>query len=181
MSFADLEKMAAKFASEPMKGNVERLIDFDLYHCLLAGSLGVSIKLQEKYACFPAGYLAWLKVCDGGLLFDTVMLSTVGHDAALELDFDTYDDFNSPEAAAGFALPEGFVVFAMRGYGDPICFDANTKDGKVYLWDVENKEFSDIWDTFEDWLTEEIDDAVRLIAEDILEPLNIKLGGEDDE
>lgn len=181
MSFVNLEKLTAKFNSELMKGNIERLTDFDAYHCLLAGSLGTSIKLQERYQCFPPEYLDWLKVCDGGLLFDTVILSTIAHDANLNLDFDTYEDLNSPEAVEGFDLPEGFVVFAMRSYGDPICFNARNKDGKVYLWDVENKEFSDIWDSFEDWLTEEIDDAVRLIAEDALEPLNIKLGGEDDE
>lgn len=181
MSFVNLEKFAAKFNSKLMKGNIDRLVEFDAYHCLLAGSLGTSIKLQEKYRCLPTEYLDWLKICDGGLLFDTVILSTIGHDANLNLDFDTYDDMNSDEAIRSFGLPEGYIVFAMRSYGDPICFNSNTKDGKVYLWDVENKEFTDIWDSFEDWLTEEIDDAVRLIAEDSLEPLNIKLGGEDDE
>ena len=30
-------------------------------------------------------------------------------------------------------------------------------------------------------MTEEIDDAIKLIAEDALEPLGVKLGGEDDE
>lgn len=44
-----------------------------------------------------------------------------------------------------------------------------------------NGEFSDIWDSFADWLTEEIDDAIRLIAEDALTPLEIKLGGDCDE
>ena len=181
MSFANLEKLSAKFDSELMAGNLRRLLDFDVYHCLLAGSLSTSIKLQNKYRCFPADYLGWLTVCDGGLLFDTVMLSSVGHDAALDLDFDTYEDLNSAESMEAFGLPEGYVVFAMRSYGDPICFHAESKDGKVYLWDVEKQEFSDIWDSFEDWLTEEIDDAIELIAEDALEPLEIKLDGDGDE
>ena len=181
MSFMNLEKATAKYETEPMVGNISRLVDFDIYHCLLAGSFSTSINIQEKYPNLPVEYLDWIKVCDGGLLFDTVMLSTKGHDDKLDLDFDTFDDLNSDEAKADFDLPDGYVVFAMRSYGDPICFNCNEKDGKVYLWDVENKEFSDIWDSFADWITEEIDDAVQLIAEDALEPLNIKLDGDDDE
>jgi hypothetical protein len=179
MSFMNLAKAAAKYTDEPMKGNIQRLTDFDAYHCLIAGSLGTSLKLQDKYPCFPMAYLDWTKICDGGLLFDTVMLSTKGHDDKLDLDFDTYDDMNSADAYSDFNLPEGYVVFAMRSYGDPICFNANEKDGKVYLWDKENADFSDIWDTFADWLTEEIDDGVKLIADDVLEPLSIKAGGDE--
>ena len=181
MSFMNLEKATAKYEAEPMKGNISRLVDFDIYHCLLAGSLSTSIKLQEKYPNLPVEYLDWVKVCDGGLLFDTVMLSTKGHDDKLDLDFDTFDNINSVEAKVHFDLPDGFVIFALRSYGDPICFNCNKKDGKVYLWDIENKEFSDIWDSFADWITEEIDNAVQLIAEDALKPLNIKFGGKDDE
>lgn len=181
MSFMNIEKAASVYKDEPMKGNMERLRDFDLYHCLLAGRLGTSLKLQEKYPCFPVAYLEWIKICDGGLLFDTVLLSSKGHDDSLDLDFDTYDDLNTDDVHAELGLPEGYIVFALRSYGDPICFNANEKDGKVYLWDVENGEFSDIWDSFADWMTEEIDDAIRLIAEDALSPLEIKLGGDVDE
>lgn len=181
MSFCNLEKAKAKYSEEPMKGNIERLIDFDIYHCLLSGGMSSAMKAQEKLTYAPATFLDWLKTCDGGLLFDTVILSTKDHDADLDLDFDTYDELNSDEALAEFSLPEGYSIFAMRSYGDPICFNASAKDGKVYLWDVENQEFSDIWDSFEDWLTEEIDDAVKLIAEDALEPLEVKNGGGDDE
>lgn len=181
MSFFNVKKAAVAYESEPMKGNIERLADFDAFHCLLSGSLETSIKLKEKYPCLPVEYLDWLKVCDGGLLFDTVLLSSKGHDDKLNLDFDTYEDMNSEDAHSEFNLPEGYIVFAMRSYGDPICFNSEDQGGKVYLWDVENGEFSDIWDSFADWLTEEIDDAIRLIAEDALTPLEIKLGGDCDE
>ncbi len=181
MSFMNLESAAAEYGSEPMKGNVERLTDFDLYHCLLQGSMHTAIQTLRRYPGLPADYLKWLKYCDGGLLFDTVLLSSKGHDDDLDLDFDTYEDMNSEEAKTGFALPEGYFVFAMRSYGDPICFNQKEKDGKVYLWDIDEQEFTDIWDSFADWLTEEIDDSVRLIADEALEPLEIKLGGEEDE
>lgn len=181
MSFMDLEKAAEKFGLEPMKGNIERLKDFDLYHCLLAGSIGVSMKVQKRFPTIPAEYVNWLKLCNGGLLFDTVILSTKAHDDELDLDFDTYDELNTEEAVSGFGLPSGYAVFAIRSYGDPICFNANENDGKVYLWNCDEGEFTDIWDSFTDWLTEEIDTGIKLIADDCLEPLGIKFGGDDDE
>ena len=181
MSFINLEKAAAKYTDEPMKGNIERLIDFDVFHCLLAGGMSAAVKLQTKYPFLPVEYLDWLRICDGGLLFDTVILSSKSHDEKLDLDFDTYEDMNSDQAKSDYDLPDGFMVFAMRSYGDPICFNVKEKDGKVYLWNIEEKEFTDIWDSFADWMTEEIDDAVNLIAEDALEPLDIKLDGESDE
>ena len=33
MSFMNLEKATAKNETEPMKGNISRLVDFDIYHC----------------------------------------------------------------------------------------------------------------------------------------------------
>lgn len=180
MSFLNLEKALSKYGEEPMKGNAQRLQTFDIYHCLLSGSLSVAMKAQDTLGYIPAAFIEWMKLCNGGLLFDTVMLSTKEHDDALDLDFDTFEELNSQEVIDGFALPEGYAVFAMRSYGDPICFNVTAKDGKVYLWDCEAGEFTDIWDSFEDWITEEIDDAVKLIAEDLLEPLEIKLGGDDD-
>ncbi|MBR4550210.1 MAG: SMI1/KNR4 family protein [Oscillospiraceae bacterium] len=181
MSLMNLEKAAKKYESEPMKGNIARLIDFDRYHCLLAGKMTAALELQRRYPCFPSAFLEWLQLCDGGLLFDTVMLSSKGHDAALDLDFDTYEDFNSDRARAELGLPDGYVVFALRSYGDVLCFHAEKDDGKVYLWDVEEGAFSESWDTFADWITEEIDTGVRLIADEVLDPLSIKAGDADDE
>ena len=175
MGFMDLAKAQKVYTEEPMRGNIERLLDFDEYHCLLSGRAGIAIKLQKKYPGLPQSYLSWLQYCDGGLLFDTVLLSSEGHDKVLDLDFDTYEDMNSEEVYAEYGLPEGYTVFAVRSYGDPICF--KSQDEKVYLWDSEEQEFSDIWDTFEDWITEEIDDGIQLIADDALDPLEIKQEG----
>ena len=181
MDLINLKKALSVYVTEPMKGNVDRLINFDEYHCLLSGSMSTSIKLSELYSFLPVDYLDWLKVCDGGLLFDTVILSSKKYDAKFDLDFDTYEDLNSAESYSDLNLPEGYFIFALRSYGDPICFKKEANDIKVYLWDVENNDFTDIWDTFADWITEEIDDAIRLIAEDALEPLQIKLDGGCDE
>ena len=181
MGLMNLNKAASKYTSEPMKGNIERLVTFDLYHCLLAGGLSTSIRLQDKYSCFPSEYLEWLKVCDGGLLFDTVILSSKAHDDELNLDFDSYDEVNAEEGHLGTALPAGYVIFAMRSYGDLICFSHNKTDDKVYLWDIENGAFSNTWNSFTDWITEEIDDGIKLIADEVLDPLNLKLEESGDE
>ena len=181
MGFVNLEKMSGRYVEEPMKTNVEKLIDYDLFHCLLSGSMSTAIKVKETLGSLPQQFIDWLKVCDGGLLFDTVLLSTKEHDEELDLDFDTYEELNSEEAKSQFGLPEGYAVIGMRSYGDPICVNTSANDEKIYLWDVEAGDFSDIWCTFEDFLIEEIDEAEGLIAEDVLQPLGIKVGGGEDE
>lgn len=181
MGLINLSKLSKKYTSGKMKENVDELIEFDYYHCLLAGGKSVSLDIQSILGDVPSQFLDWLTVCDGGLFFDTVMLSSKEHDDELNLDFDTYKDLNSNEAIENFGLPEGYAVFAFRSYGDPLCFNVSEKDGKVYLWNVEKGDFDDIWDSFEDWMTEEVYDAINLIAEDVLEPLEVKIGGEDDE
>lgn len=181
MAFANLARMNAKYTEEPMKSNIQILTDFDIYHCLLAGGMPIALKVQRQYKAVPLELLDWLKYCNGGLLFDTVLLTTKEHDDELDLDFDTYDEYNTDEARKDYGLPEGYVVFAVRSYGDPICFRNDEPDEKIYLWDVELQEFTDIWDSFGDWLTEELDEAVQLIADDDLDPLAVKLDGDNDE
>jgi len=181
MGFVNLDRLTEKYTSGFMQENVENLVEFDVYHCLRAGSVATSMKVQELYDAVPKQFLGWLTICDGGLLFDTVMASVKGYDAELDLEFDTFEELNTEEARAAWNLPEGYVVFAVRNYGDPICFHAVKGDEKIYLWNAEEQDFDDIWNTFEDWITEEIDDAIEFIADDVIEPLGIKLGGEDDE
>ena len=181
MGFMDLKLAAETYTKEPMKTNIKCLLDFDEFHCLLAGNEKIAAHIRKEYAGLPAEYMEWLSLCDGGILFDTVMLSSKQHDDDLDLDFDTYDELNSQESKSAYDLPEGYVIFAILSYGDPVCFSEDEKDEKIYLWDAENKEFSDIWNSFADWFTEEIDDAVQLIAEEVLDPMGIKLNVDDDE
>lgn len=180
MGLFSIEESRHNFVDETMIENLKRLHDFDIYHCLLQGSLSASIKAQSYLEYAPQSFLSWVKNCDGGLLFDTVLLSTKSHDKELDLDFDTYEDYNSSSYHDDANLDNRYCVFAIRSYGDPLCFDKVTKDGKVYLWNREEKCIDAVWDSFEDWLTDEIDSAIQLIAEDALEPLEIKLGGDDD-
>lgn len=178
MGILDHQLLLRSFTSDVMKENVERLEIFNIYHCLRKSSFSSAIKAQEKLGKIPTSFLEWMKYCDGGLLFDTVMLSSKGYDEELDLDFETFDEYNTNDTKAEMALPDGYSVFAIRSYGDPICFNSETNDGKVYLWNIEKSIFEEIWDSFEDWLTDEIDSAIQLIGEEVLEPLEIKLGDE---
>ena len=175
MGFMNLKEAAAKYHSEPMKGNIQRLIDFDMYHCLIAGSIDTALEVQEEYPGFPQEYLEWVKLCDGGLLFDTSLLSTRTQDRQLKLNVETYDEYNDTETYLAFGVPEGYEVFAVCGYRPLVCFNVKDKDGKVYQWDYEFGKFTEIWDTFADWLTETIDDGIQLIADGCLEPMGIKM------
>lgn len=181
MGFVNFEKYNEKFDAEPMKGNIERLVDFELFHALIKGSMSASLKVSGMTQNVPVSLLNWLKICDGGLLFDTVVLSTKAHDDDTDMDLDTYEEINNDEVLSDFGLPSGYFVFAIRSYGDPICFSTAPDDDKIYCWSSDDGDFSDIWSTFEDWITEEIDDGIHLIADDALDPLGIKLDGEEDE
>lgn len=179
MCFMDLEKAKIKFNSEMMKENIKRLIEFDEFHCLLKGSMSRAMKAQECLGYIPKQYSDWLKLCDGGLLFDTILLSSKGHCDDLDLDFDSYEDYNNDASKSEFNLPEEYSIIAVRSYGEPICLKNEKGNNRVYLWDSERQEFVSIWDSFEDWMAEEIDTAIELIAEDAMDPLPIKLGGAD--
>lgn len=176
MAILDHHVLLNSFNDDYMNENVELLEAFNKYHCLRKASSQTVTKAKKILGSIPASFEEWLNYCDGGVLFDTVMLSTEEYDKELDLDFETYDEYNSAEAKEGMALPQGYSVFAIRSYGDPICFNCAANDGKVYLWNRETAVFEDIWDTFEDWLTDEIDAAVQLIGDGDLEPLGIKLG-----
>ena len=181
MGFINIEKLKKKYTEEPMLGNVQRLEDFDDFHCLLSGSISTSIKVSELFGKLPVEYLEWSKVCDGGLLFDTCLLSTQKHDVKLDMDFDTLYEINSDVFFEERGIPKNYGVIAIRSYGDLICISKESEDQHIYLWDIDNGVFTEAWDTFTDWLTEEIDDGIRLISEGVLEPLAIKLGGDNNE
>lgn len=178
MSVLDHNRLLNSFTSDLMKGNVERLEIFNIYHYLRKASFSAAIIAQDTLGTFPTAFLEWMKYCDGGLLFDTVMLSSKDYDAEEDLYFDTFADYNTSEVKEEMGLPEGYSVFAVRSYGDPLCFHAESGDEKVYLWNIDEAIFEEVWDTFEDWLTDEIDNAIQLIGEEVLDPIELKLGEE---
>jgi hypothetical protein len=109
------------------------------------------------------------------MLFDTAMLTTKSHDTELDLPFETYGEYYNTELRKDKNISDDWFVFAVAVHSDVFFFDLSKKDGQVYQWDVEENKIYAIWPTFEDWLTDQINEAVELIANEELEPLDIKL------
>ena len=182
MCFVDLLELKGKYSTGIMKSCVDQLIRYNSFHCLFAGDDDSALEVQHIFSgTLPPHFFEWVKTCDGGLLFDTVLLSTKSHILELDVSVDTYKELNSPEEKYALGLPEGYTIFAMRSYGDPICFRTNDNDDKVYLWNIEKSEFDNVWGSFEHWLSEEISDAIVLIEEGALEPLGVKIWGDRNE
>ena len=180
MGFFNYDAAIRKFReNETMLETIQRIGMFDEFHCLRDSSLLTARKAAEWMPRANAGYLSWLSVCNGGLMFDTTLLSVFGMDNSLEVEFSTLEEYNNRESYQEFGLPEGYYVIALRSYGDPICLSA--EDDRVYLWDCEEGDFTTIWNSFCDFLTDEVDTAIELIADDSLEPIPLKMIGGDDE
>lgn len=175
MAFINYQKVANKFISEQMKKNINTLKDFDVFHCLLDGDEHSATAVTKRVKGLPDQFINWIEVCNGGLLFDTVMLSTKSYDYELELPFDTYGEYFNIDLRKEYCLSDNWFVFAHAIHSDVYFFDMDKSDGQVYQWDVENFEIYAIWQTFNDWLTYLINEAVEMIAEEELEPLDVKL------
>ena len=175
MAFVDYTLLSNKYQTGKMAENLQLIIEFDIFHCLLAGSDTRANAVKSRISGLPNEFLSWLEVCDGGLLFDTTMLTTKTHDAELGLDFYTYGDFSNAEVRQELKLSEDWFVFAIAVHSDVFFFNKAKMDGKVYQWDVEEEILYAEWSTFEDWLSDQIQEAIEQIADDNILPLSIKM------
>ena len=175
MPFVDYRLLSGKYSTESMSENIQLLKEFDLFHCLLAGSPERASAVKKRIANLPDDFLNWLEVCDGGMLFDTIMLTTKSHDDILDLDFYTYGDFYNAELRQSINLSTDWFVFAIAVHDDVFFFDMGKNDGQVYQWDVEENTIYAYWDTFEDWLSDQIHEAIGLIADELIPVVTKKL------
>jgi len=174
MAFVNYDLLKKAYPESRMKENVRRLKDYDLFHCLLAGSSNRVAAVKKHIPNLPNDFQKWLEVCDGGMLFDTAMLTTKSHDSDLDLSFEIYGDYYDAAYRKDKNLSDNWFVFAVAIHSDLFCFDME-KNGQVFQWDVEEHKVYAKWPSFEDWLTDQINEAVELIANEDLEPLDIKL------
>jgi len=179
MAFTNYQAMENKYPSGRMAENIRRLKDYDLFHCLLLGGADKAKSVKQRVSDLPFEFFEWLEVCNGGMLFDTAMLTTKSHDVELDLDFETYADYFNADLRKAKNISESWFVFAVAVHSDVYFFDRTKNDGKVYQWDLEEGEIYAVWETFEDWLTDQINEAIDLIADEQLEPLEMKLEVED--
>jgi len=170
MPFVDYTLLNNEYPTGQMAENVQLLHEFDIFHCLLAGSPERASKVTRRIADLPDDFIKWLGVCDGGMLFDTTMFTTKSLDAELDLEFVIYSDFHKPDIRKNLNIPDEWFVFAVAVHSDLFYFDMEKKDGQVYQWDIEDKLVYAEWKTFEDWLSDQVNEAIELIADEQLMP-----------
>jgi len=162
-------------------GDVIMLLEeFDLFHLLLAGNSERTNAVKKRVPNLPVDFLKWLDVCSGGMFFDTTLLTTKAYDDELKLSFGTYSFYFNQEVKKELSLSDDWFVFAVAIHSDVYFFDIKKKDGKVYQWDIDEFKVYDIWDTFDDWLAEQLQEAIDLIADGIFQPYNVKVEMIDD-
>ena len=140
-----------------------------------AGDPDTGVAPGTAFDGLPEDFIEWIKICDGGRLFETSMFTTNPYDDALQLPFTSYDMYYDAEMRKVKKVSDGWFIFAASIINDLFFFDLNKKDGQVYQWDSEENKIYASWLTFEDWLTGQINDAAELIDEDELDRLGIKL------
>lgn len=174
MGYMDYQKVYQKYSKNAFVTKAVKMLEkYDHYHLLRNSSI---VKVQQITSVFPhtsQEYLAWMSVCGGGYLFDTVLLSIEEYDKELGLSFDTLNDCNSKEAKKEFGIPDGYIIIAVRSYGDPICLSVSDK--KVCLWDCEEGSFATEWGSFYDFLVDEVQSSLDLIANGDLTPIPLKI------
>ena len=175
MPFVDYKLLQEKYPVGHMSKNIQLLMDFDAFHCLVAGSSDRCSAVKKRVNNLPEDFLKWLNVCDGGMLFDTTMLTTKMHDNTLDLDFFTYGNFFNEELRQSINFPKNWFIFAFAIHEDLFFFDIEKEDGYVYQWDVEEKTIYAFWNRFEDWLSDQIHEAIGVIADESLYPMSIKM------
>lgn len=80
MAIFDHHLLLNSFKDDYMTENVGLLEVFNKYHCLRKSSTETIAKVKEILGSIPHSFEEWLKYCDGGLLFDTTILSTEEYD-----------------------------------------------------------------------------------------------------
>ena len=162
-----------------LRSVLQRMKQYEKYCNLFDGDLGTYVKTFERMKCvapegkMPEQLKEWLKIFDGGLLFTTSMFSTLDHKEGAFNQLLTFAEINSMDFKEKNDLPEEIVCFAMTNYGNYYCYVSYEDCGWVYEFDVDQCALTIKWDSFAQWLDEQIDFAESLIRDDLLDPLEV--------
>ena len=114
MGFFNYVKAASKFKDNAyVLETIKRLKDFDEFHCLRDSSLLLAGKIDQIIGKAPEEYIKWMSVCNGGMLFDTTLLSIDSQDTQLGIEFSSLEEYNDFSGMQEFMLPPGYSVIAM--------------------------------------------------------------------
>lgn len=118
----------------------------------------------------PANYKQWLLKNNGGELFATpVGTSIAGILGSKEREKGTFyleDNFDNKKRVG---VPNYIFMIANTCDGNIIGFDlqrTNLEDGVVVYWNHATDELDEEWDSFEDWINEEMETGKMLIDYD---------------
>ena len=174
--FMNCEKLQSEFKGTSLENSVEMLCRFDLYHLLFKPLMSSSLKTVQRFEFAPDDYLKWCRFCGGGDLQVCELLGEKGIDKDTGVRYGTFDEYEKESREAG--LPEDYYVFAVANFGDYYCFrksSNDTKDENVYQWGIHEGEVVLVWESFSDWLSEQVNTWAEMIADDELDPVELKL------
>lgn len=150
---------------------LRELKKYEKYCNLLDGDIGTYVKTHDKIGNMPTQLKEWLKIFDGGLLFTTSMFSTRNCEKGKFNSILTFSEINSSEFKNENDIPEEIVCFAMTNYGNYYCYVSGEDGECVYEWDAEETALVLKWNSFSEWLSEQIEFAESLIQDDLLDQL----------
>lgn len=128
-------------------------------------------KFENTYGMYlPTNYKQWLLKNNGGELFATpVGTNIAGILGSKEREKGTFyleDNFDNRKRVG---VPNYIFMIADTCDGNIIGFDlqrTNLEDGVVVYWNHETNEFDEEWDSFEDWINDEMETGKMLINYD---------------
>ncbi|MBO4868620.1 MAG: SMI1/KNR4 family protein [Clostridia bacterium] len=165
------EKAINSCKSKELLPVLKRLKKLEKYCRLIDGNIGTYAKTHEITGNMPDQLKEWLKIFDGGILFTISMFSTRDREVGKFNRMLTFSEINSSDFREKNDIPEEVVCFAMTNYGNYYCYISYETSGCIYEFDTEQTALIKKWDSFSDWLNEQIDFAESLIADGELDPL----------
>ena len=167
------EKVINNCKSQELMKILKQLKKYEKFCNLLDGDLGTYVLIHDKIGNMPSQLKEWLKIFDGGLLFTTSMFSTRDKEKGKFHRILTFDEINSSEFKKENGIPEEIICYAMTNYGNYYCYVSGEESECVYEWDTEQKALILKWNSFSEWLGEQIEFAESLIQDDLLDPVEV--------
>ena len=117
----------------------------------------------------PGQFKEWLKLFNGGFLFNVSMVSTHTKFSNHFNHLVTFEEVNTEKFKENNLIPTNYVNFAITNYGNIICYDKTSSNEYIYEWDTDEDCIVRQWDSFAEWLEERLLKAKKAIEENLLE------------
>lgn len=159
-----------KCADTELRLVLEKLLPYQEYCLLEKGDITAYVKVFESLGKMPKQLKEWLKIFDGGELF-SVSMFFADIKKGEEKKLLTYEEVNSVKFKEENGIPQEIQCFAMTNYGNYYCFANDDEEECIYEWDCERCGLIIKWDSFAEWLNEQIENGQSDIEEGLLSPM----------